>query len=83
MIFGVLLMLDLKSIIEDATLLFKDKRQDWKVQYTLKELLLLSLFAVLCGMETFEEIEIYGNNKLNLLQEFYPYKNGIPSEITI
>jgi len=48
-------MLDLKSIIEDATLLFEDKRQDWKVQYTLKELLLLSLFAVLCGMETFEE----------------------------
>lgn len=83
MIFGVIFMLDLKSIIEDATLLFEDKRQDWKVQYTLKELLLLSLFAVLCGMETFEEIEIYGNNKLNLLQEFYPYKNGIPSEITI
>jgi predicted transposase YbfD/YdcC len=83
MIFGVILMLDLKSIIEDATLLFEDKRQDWKVQYPLKELLLLGLLAVLSGMETFEEIEIYGNNKLNLLQEFYPYKNGIPSEITI
>lgn len=83
MILGEIRMLDLRVIIEEATVLFEDKRQNWKVQYALRELLLLSLLGVLSGMETFEEIEIYGKNKLNLLQEFYPYQNGIPSEITI
>ncbi len=36
-------MLDLRLIIEETILEFKDERQSWKVRYSLKELLLLSL----------------------------------------
>ncbi len=35
------------------------------------------------GMETFDDIGYYGTNKIDLLREFYPYQNGIPSEVTI
>ncbi len=76
-------MLDLRLIIEEAILEFKDERQSWKVRYSLTELLLLSLLAVLNGMETFGDIDYYGTNKIDLLREFYPYGNGIPSEVTI
>jgi hypothetical protein len=34
-------------------------------------------------METFEEIILYGTMKIDFLRQFYPYKNGIPSEPTL
>ena len=61
----------------------EDKRQAHKVKYPLSEILLLCLCAVLCGMETFEDIEIYGQEKIDFLRKFYDYEHGIPSNVTI
>jgi hypothetical protein len=39
--------------------------------------------AVFSGMETFEEIVLYGTMKIDFLRRFYPYENGISSEPTL
>ena len=68
---------------KDLFLSIEDKREAHKVKYPLNEILLLCLCAVLCGMETFEDIEIYGQEKIDFLKRFYKYENGIPSNVTI
>jgi predicted transposase YbfD/YdcC len=56
-----------------------DPRQAGKVVYPLDEVLLLCLLAVLAGAETFVDIALFGERKLNLLRRFRPFRDGTPS----
>src|SRR6202521_6136017 len=56
-----------------------DARQIGKVRYPLAELLLLCLLAVLAGAETFVDIALFGDKKLELLRRFRPFAEGTPS----
>jgi predicted transposase YbfD/YdcC len=76
-------MQDLVKIIDETVILTQDIRQAKKVQYPLKELILQCLLAVLSGMETFEEIVLYGTMKIDFLRRFYPFEHGVPSEPTL
>ena len=60
-----------------------DPRQCSKVIHPLPEILLLCLFGQISGCDTWEDTEDYGNDKLPVLREFLPYKNGIPSDNTL
>jgi len=60
-----------------------DERESWKVIHDLHEVLILSLFAVLCGADDYRAIEDYGKQKLEFLRQFLILENGIPSESTI
>lgn len=75
---------DFGPIVETTSFLhyFKDlpdRRQAWKVEYPLLEVLLLILLAVLAGAETFTDIARFGEKKIELLRRFRPYVNGTPS----
>lgn len=56
-----------------------DPRQRGKVVYPLDEILLLCLLAVLAGAETFVDIALFGDKKLDLLRRFRPFCDGTPS----
>jgi predicted transposase YbfD/YdcC len=56
-----------------------DPRQLGKVIYPLDEVLLLCLLAVLAGAETFVDIALFGEKKLDLLRRFRPFRDGTPS----
>lgn len=56
-----------------------DARQAGKVMYPLTEVLLLCLLAVLAGAETFVDIALFGERKLNLLRRFRAFDHGTPS----
>ena len=56
-----------------------DHRQQGKVIYSLDEVLLLSLLAVLAGAETFVDIALFGSKKLDFLRRFLPFACGTPS----
>ena len=56
-----------------------DPRQPGKVIYPLAEVLLLCLLAVLAGAETFVDIALFGENKLDFLRRFRPFRDGTPS----
>jgi predicted transposase YbfD/YdcC len=49
------------------------------VIYPLDEVLLLCLLAVLAGAETFVDIALFGEKKLNFLRRFRPFRDGTPS----
>ena len=56
-----------------------DPRQPGKVIYPLDEVLLVCLLAGLAGAETFVDIALFGEKKLNLLRRFRPFRDGTPS----
>jgi len=60
----------------------KDPRQLTKVLFPLNEILLVCLFALIAGAESFVDIADYGKSKLPFLKTLLPFKDGIPSHDT-
>jgi predicted transposase YbfD/YdcC len=48
----------------------------------MSEILLVTILAVICGCETWNDIEAYGRIKLDFLRAFLPFRNGAPSDDT-
>ncbi len=46
----------------------RDPRQDWKVDHKLTDILLLTTFDVIAGAEGWEEVEDFGHEHLDWLQ---------------
>ena len=67
----------------DHISIIKDPRQKWKVAHTLSDILFLSIVAVIAGAEGWEEIEDFGKDKLEWLQKYGDFTNGIPVHDTI
>lgn len=60
-----------------------DPRREHLRVHPLSSVLLLSLTAVLCGADGFRSIELFGNEKRELLDPLCPFPAGIPSHDTI
>ena len=76
--------LDFAAAVETTIFLcyFKDLPdclQPGKVEYPLREVLLLVLMATLAGAEAFTEIALFGVKKIDLLRRFEPFEKGTPS----
>jgi len=71
-----------KSLLDHFSAL-KDPRQNWRIIYPLREILLLVVCASLCGMEDFVEIRMWGELRLDFLRRFYPYERGLPAHDTL
>ena len=61
----------------------EDPRSTRNQLYSMSEILLLTLCAVLCGADGWQDIEEYGKAKLIFLRQYFDYINGIPSDDTI
>jgi predicted transposase YbfD/YdcC len=59
-----------------------DSRQKGKVLYPLSEIILTSLCAIICGADSYVEIEEFGKAKMDFLKQFLPFEHGIPSHDT-
>jgi predicted transposase YbfD/YdcC len=57
----------------------KDPRINRKKLYPLEEVLLVALCSIISGAEGFEDMVLYGQNKLLFLRKIYTFKHGIPS----
>ncbi|MBP9692176.1 MAG: transposase family protein [Alphaproteobacteria bacterium] len=60
----------------------EDPRSERNRDYTMSEILLVTLCAAICGAEGWQDIEDFGKAKIDYLRQFLPYKNGIPSDDT-
>ena len=60
-----------------------DPRSSRNQLYTLSEILLVTLLAVICGAEGWQDVENYGKAKIDYLRKYLDYVNGIPSDDTI
>ena len=61
----------------------EDPRTAYLVEHPLIDIVALTICAVICGAETWEDIEAYGHSKLDWLQTFLRLPSGIPSHDTI
>ena len=52
-------------------------------KHLLEDILLLTLIAVLCRVEGYEDIELFGKTKIDFLRQIMELPNGIPSHDTI
>lgn len=66
------------SIFKNLT----DPRIERKKLYPLEEVIFVAFATILAGGESYTDMEDFGSAKLDLLREFFPFKNGIPSEDT-
>lgn len=53
-----------------------------RCRYPLEEILLSALCAVLCGVEDWESMSLWGQSQLTWLRGMLPFANGIPSPDT-
>jgi predicted transposase YbfD/YdcC len=56
--------------------------RDITAQHELPEILFIALAAMLCGAKNCTEMALFAKNRLDLLREFIPLKNGAPSHDT-
>ncbi|MBP0007088.1 ISAs1 family transposase, partial [Roseofilum sp. Belize Diploria] len=62
--------------------LIEDPRTTRTQKHKLKDILVITILAVIAGAEGWEDIENYGLSKLAWLSEFLDLPNGIPSDDT-
>ena len=60
----------------------QDPRVDRTKQHLLKDILIITILAVIAGADGWEDIENYGLSKQEWLEEFLELPNGIPSDDT-
>jgi len=60
-----------------------DHRMERRKLYSVEEILLLTFCGIISGSDSWEDIEMYGEIKLEELKRYLPYKNGIPSDDTL
>jgi hypothetical protein len=61
----------------------EDPRVDRTTAHDLKDILVLSVFAVLCGADGWEDIELLAKIRFSWLKKFIKLRKGIPSHDTI
>lgn len=72
-----------RLLVEEFLGFIEDPRVERTRKHPLEVILVLSLLAVLCGADTFVEIEEYGEAKKDWLSTFLDLSNGVPSHDTI
>ena len=70
------------DLMENLSVIY-DARQEGKVVHKLTDILLLTICAVIAGAEGWDEIEDFGNARLDWLKQYGDFENGIPSYSTI
>lgn len=59
-----------------------DPRKDRTKDHKLINIIAIAICAIICGAESWVDIELYGNSKLHWLSSFLELPNGIPSQDT-
>ena len=60
----------------------KDPRTGNRKQYPLEEILLVALCSIITGGDGFDDMVIFGENRLDFLKTIYSFEEGIPSQYT-
>ena len=60
----------------------EDPRVEWSIQHKLIDIITIAICAVICGADTWVDIETYGLAKKDWFKQFLELANGIPSHDT-
>ncbi len=73
--------LKVKTLFENISII-KDPRIERHKRYSLVDILVIAICAMICAAETWEDIEEFGHAKREWLATFLELENGIPSHDT-
>jgi len=59
-----------------------DPRSDHTKQHLLRDIIVIAFAAIICGADSWVEVEAFGEAKLEWFRRFLPLPNGIPSHDT-
>ena len=51
--------------------------------HPIQEILFVTLCAVLCGADGWQDVEDFGKSKLPFLRQYFDFENGVPSDDTV
>ena len=71
-----------KITIADHFGQMEDPRAEWSIQHKLIDIITIAICAVICGADTWVDMETYGLAKKDWLGQFLELANGIPSHDT-
>ena len=54
-----------------------------QIHYPLNEMFFLVISAVVSNMNDWDEIALFGKEKIDWLRRFFPYENGTPCDTTL
>ena len=60
----------------------RDPRIGNAKRHKLLDIIVITILAVICGADSWSEVELYGKNKVSWLKQFLELANGIPSHDT-
>lgn len=60
----------------------EDPRSEKNKLYSVHEILLVTICALICGAESWRDLVTFGNEKLDFFREYLPFEEGIPCKNT-
>jgi hypothetical protein len=60
----------------------KDHRINRKKRHPLENIIAIAIVAIICNMDTWEDVSFFGRAKKAFFSKFLDLKNGIPSKDT-
>lgn len=74
-----------KTLFSEHFKFLPDPRRTEKgnFSYPLNEILFLTISSIICGWNEWKEMIYFGNQNIEWLRKFYPYRKGIPSHDTL
>lgn len=60
----------------------EDPRAEHLIDHNLTEIVLIAICGVICGAETWTDIELFGRERQDWLEQFLELKHGVPSHDT-
>ena len=61
----------------------KDFRLDRKKLHPVENIVFITILAVICNAQDWEEVEDFGNSRKDFFSKYLDLKNGIPSHDTL
>ena len=75
-------LLNIARLQECCIFLEEPRRRGGNYQHELEDIFVITLIAIICGCEGWDEIEDYAKSKQEWFSSFLCLPNGIPSEAT-
>lgn len=71
-----------KSLFQECFATLEDPRSPINKLHDLNDILVIAVFSVVCGAETWKQMEEFAKSKAKFLKSFLDLPNGIPSDDT-
>jgi len=75
-------MTEVGTALAEHFALLEDPRAEHLTDHRLIDVIMIAICAVICGAETWTDVELVGNERVDWLRQFLGLENGIPSHDT-